>query len=194
MHNHALLPFHARGAISSQVGAPGSRLVRSHLRQRRLGWRQPEDHVHAAVHRDGGRQLGVSLLPTVSLGVQCAQATVGSAPGAGACPVPRPGWWPVGSGLPPGRLRSSSRSSSSWNWTFRARQETRPKRCSMAMVCVRLSSHVTTTPPCVWVRSPSRRRWPILVEEPRRLHGGGQARSVAADAGKSLDRHFATAP
>src|SRR4029450_12384030 len=50
--------------------------ARCHLRQRRLRLRQPEGHVHGPVHRDGGRQLGVGLLPTAALRIQRAEATV----------------------------------------------------------------------------------------------------------------------
>ncbi len=50
--------------------------ARFHLRQRRLRLRQPEGHVHGPVHRDGGRQLGMGLLPLASLRIQRPEATV----------------------------------------------------------------------------------------------------------------------
>ena len=43
------------------------------------------------------------------------------------------------------------------------------------MACVRISSNVTTTPPRVWVPSPSLLLWSILPEDLRGLHAGKQA-------------------
>src|SRR5262245_30953869 len=50
--------------------------ARFHLRQRRLRLRQPEGHVHSPVHRDGGRQLGMGLLPLAYLCTQRPEAAV----------------------------------------------------------------------------------------------------------------------
>ena len=47
-----------------------------YLRQRRLGLRQPEGHVHGAVHTDGGGQGYTGPLTTTGLAVQPAQPVV----------------------------------------------------------------------------------------------------------------------
>jgi hypothetical protein len=44
-------------------GEPHSPSLPLHLRQRCLGLRQPEGHIHVAVQRDGASQLGAGLLP-----------------------------------------------------------------------------------------------------------------------------------
>ena len=49
---------------------------RFHLRQRRLGLREPEGHLHSLIHLDSGRQLGTGLLPLPGGGIQRAEAPV----------------------------------------------------------------------------------------------------------------------
>jgi hypothetical protein len=64
------------------------------------------------------------------------------------------------------------------------------------MSCVRISSNVTTTPPRVWVPSPSLLLWSILPEDLRGLHAGKQAecgkafRPVSCLAGQYRAGHF----
>src|SRR5438128_7461499 len=43
------------------------------LRQRRLGLRQPEGHVHGAVELDGSRKFSTGLLPLAYPGIQPAE-------------------------------------------------------------------------------------------------------------------------
>src|SRR5262245_56906352 len=47
-----------------------------HLRQRHLGLRQPERHVHGTIRRDGSGQLRTGLLPLACPGIQRAEAAV----------------------------------------------------------------------------------------------------------------------
>jgi hypothetical protein len=47
-----------------------------HLRQRRLGLREPEGPLHSAVHFDSHRQRGLGLLSLADLGIQRTKAPV----------------------------------------------------------------------------------------------------------------------
>src|SRR5262245_16794543 len=47
-----------------------------HLRQRRLGLRQPEGHPHVAIESDGGGQGSAGLLPLAMRNIQRAQSVV----------------------------------------------------------------------------------------------------------------------
>src|SRR4029453_7908227 len=51
-------------------------LLPLHLRPCCFGLREPVRHVHRRVHRDGGRQLGQSLLLLAGLAIQRPEATV----------------------------------------------------------------------------------------------------------------------
>ena len=68
---------HAGGG---QAPLPGGHdrlpLLPLHLRQRRFGLGQPEGHVHGAVQRNGGGQLGSGLLRASRLSIQGAKAKV----------------------------------------------------------------------------------------------------------------------
>src|SRR5215470_17718204 len=47
-----------------------------HLRQRRLGLRQPERHLHRLVHRDSRRQLSTGLFALADRSIPHAQTAV----------------------------------------------------------------------------------------------------------------------
>ena len=55
------------GAI--RLAAATTRLLLLHLRQRHLRRREPEGHVHGAIHLDGSGQLSAGLLPLAGLGI-----------------------------------------------------------------------------------------------------------------------------
>src|SRR2546428_8725187 len=70
--------YHSLVSLAPGASSRPLPLVQSlfHLCQRRLYLRQPEGHLHGAIHRQGGGQLSASLLLLACLGVQRAQAAV----------------------------------------------------------------------------------------------------------------------
>ena len=87
---------------------PVYRASRLHLRQRCFGLGQPERHVHVTVESNGGGEYSAGLLPLADRGIQRTEAEVADGPGAGACPVPRPGRGPGDSGLRPCSISEGS--------------------------------------------------------------------------------------
>ena len=70
-------------SLPTRFGAHEKRVQReplspflAYLRERLLGLRQPEGHLHGAVQRDGGGQGSASRLPLAGLRVQGAEAPV----------------------------------------------------------------------------------------------------------------------
>ena len=70
--------YHSPASLAPGTSSRPLPLVQSlfHLRQRRLYLRQPEGHLHGAIHLHGGGQLSAGLLLLASLGVQHAEAAV----------------------------------------------------------------------------------------------------------------------